>query len=165
MSKLAEAVQSTVPFNSLDVSLSGVVRYPDSRSTEFTVELKSKNVTFQPTNDGKSTVILTVAAASLNGDRTILAPKTENVTLVAANPDPTQLSQVLSRFQLTIRVPRKTQIVRVVMENQDGGEWARLISTAKQPTPHRQGKRQLHRYIDVRQIPCLRLRRRRSTRF
>ncbi|MGB7729760.1 MAG: VWA domain-containing protein [Candidatus Acidiferrum sp.] len=121
MSKLAEAVQSTIPFNSLNVSLSGVVHYPDSRSAEFTVELKSKNVIFQPTNDGKSTVILTVAAASLNGDRTILASKMENVTLVATNPDATQLSQVLSRFQLTIRVPRKTQIVRVVMENQDAG--------------------------------------------
>jgi VWFA-related protein len=121
MSKLVEAVQSTIPFNSLNVSLSGVVRYPDTRSAEFTVELKSKNVIFQPTSDGKNTVIMTVAAASLNGDRTILASKMENVTLVAANPDPAQMPHVLSRFRLTIRVPRKTQIVRVVMENQDGG--------------------------------------------
>jgi hypothetical protein len=121
MSKLAEAVQSTIPFHSLDVSLSGVVRYPDSRSAEFTVELKSKNVIFQPTDDGKNSVILTVAAASLNEDRTILASKTARVTLMSANQVPTQLPEVLSRFQLTIRVPRKTQIVRVVMENQDGG--------------------------------------------
>jgi VWFA-related protein len=122
MNKLAEAVQSTIPFHSLDVSLSGVVRYPDSRSAEFTVELKSKNVIFQPADDGgKNSAILTVAAASLNGDRTILASKTERVTLISADQDPTQLPEVLSRFQLTIRVPRKTQIVRVVMENQDGG--------------------------------------------
>jgi len=96
MSKLAEALQSSIPFNSLDVSLSGIVHYPDSQSVEFTVELKSKNVIFQPANDGKNTVILTVAAASLNGDRTILASKMENVTLVAANPDPAQMPQVLS---------------------------------------------------------------------
>jgi VWFA-related protein len=121
ISKLAEAVQSTIPFHSLEVSLSGVVSYPDSRTADFTVELKSKNVIFQPTGDGKNAVILTVAAASLNGDRSILASKTENVTLVAASPDPTQLPQVLSRFQLTIRVPRKTQLVRVVVEDQDGG--------------------------------------------
>jgi len=121
MSRLVEAVQSTIPFNSLNVSLSNVVRYPDSRSAEFTLELKSRNVLFQPTNDGKTTVILTVAAASLNQSRTILASNMENVTLVAANPDPAQAPEVLARFQLTIRVPRKTQTVRVVIENQDGG--------------------------------------------
>jgi hypothetical protein len=66
-------------------------------------------------------VILIVAAARLDGDRTILAFKMERVTLMLANPDPTHLPDVLPRFQLTIRVPRKTQFVRVVIKNHDGG--------------------------------------------
>jgi VWFA-related protein len=74
---LAEAVQSTIPFDALDVSLSGVVRHPDSQTAEFTVQVKSKNLTFLPTDDGKRAAHLTVTAASLNEDRTILASRTQ----------------------------------------------------------------------------------------
>jgi len=42
MTKLAEAAQSSIPFKALDVSLSDVVRHPDGRTAEFTVQLKSK---------------------------------------------------------------------------------------------------------------------------
>jgi len=121
MMKLAKAVQSTIPFNALDVSLSGVVRHPDSETAEFTVQLKSKNLTFLPTKDGKDAANLIVAAASLNEDRTILASRTQGAALLSATEDPSRLPEVVSRFQLTIRVPRKTKSVRVVMEDQDGG--------------------------------------------
>jgi len=85
------------------------------------VELKSKNITLLPTDDGKDTAKFTLAAASLKNDRSILAWKTENVTLVPTAPLPYRLAEVVSRFQLTINVPRKTQSLRVVLENQDGG--------------------------------------------
>lgn len=42
MIKLAEALLSTIPFDALNVSLSNVVRHPDSHTVEFTVQLKSK---------------------------------------------------------------------------------------------------------------------------
>jgi VWFA-related protein len=120
MNKLAEAVGSTVPFSALDVSLSDVVRHPDSQTVEFTVQLKSKNVTFLPAdNDGKSDAKLVLAAASLNEDARIVTSKVEPVTLVAH--DAARLPEVASRFQLTIRIPRKTERVRVVMEDEDGG--------------------------------------------
>jgi hypothetical protein len=61
MIKLAEAVQSTIPFVALNVSLSGVVRHPDTRTAEFTVELKSKNLSFEPSDDGKGVARLIVA--------------------------------------------------------------------------------------------------------
>ena len=61
MIKLAEAVQSTVPFDSLNVGLSGVVRHPDTRTAEFTVELKSKNLSFEPSDEGKAMAQLIVA--------------------------------------------------------------------------------------------------------
>jgi VWFA-related protein len=121
MMKLAEAVQSTIPFNALDVSLSGVVRHPDNQTAEFTVQLKSKNLNFLPKDDGKDAANLIVAAASLDEDRTILASKTERATLLSATEDSSRLPEVVSRFQLTIRVPRKTKSVRVVIEDQDGG--------------------------------------------
>ncbi len=121
MMKLAEAVQSTIPFNALDVSLSGVVRHPDSQTAEFTVQLKSKNLTFLPTKDGKDAANLIVVAASLNEDRTILASRTQGATLLSATEDPSRLPKVVSRFQLTIRVPRKAKGVRVVIEDQDSG--------------------------------------------
>jgi VWFA-related protein len=119
MAKLAEAVQATIPFNALDVSLSDVVRHPDSQTAEFTVQLKSKNLTFLPADDGKDAARLIVTAASLNEDGRIVASKVETATLLA--PDSAPLSEVVSRFQLIVRVPRQTRRVRVVMEDQDGG--------------------------------------------
>jgi len=86
MIKLAEAVKSTIPFDSLTVRLSGVVRHPDTRTAEFTVELKSKNLTFEPSEDGKGVAQLIVAAASLNQYGNILASRTQTVTLIALGP-------------------------------------------------------------------------------
>ena len=110
MDKLAEAVRSTVPFNALDVSLSGVARHPDTQTGEFTVQLKSKNVTFLPADDGKSAAKLIVVAASHNDDGRIVASKVETATLLAH--DSARLPEVASRFQLVIRVPRRTRRVR-----------------------------------------------------
>ena len=73
MMNLAEAMQSTIPFNALDIGLSDAVRYPDSESVEFTVQLNSKNLTFEPTEDGKSAATLLLAAASLDKYGSVLA--------------------------------------------------------------------------------------------
>jgi len=121
MLKLSEAVRSTIPLTALHLSLSNLVRHPDSRTAEVTVELESKNITLLPADDGKDTATFTVAAASLKKDRGILASKTENLTLVSTTPHPYRLPKVLWQFPLTIRVPPKTQSLRVVLENQDAG--------------------------------------------
>jgi VWFA-related protein len=121
MIKLAEAVQSTVPFDSLKVSLSGVVRCPDTRTAEFTVELKSKNLTFEPSDDGKGVAQLIVAAASLNKYGNILASRTQTVTLVAHSLYPAQLPEVASQFPFMLRVPRTTQRMRVIIQAEERG--------------------------------------------
>jgi hypothetical protein len=121
MIKLVEAVQSTVPFGSLNVSLSGVVSHPDTRTAEFTVELKSRNVTFEPSDDGRGVAQPIVAAASLNKYGNILASRTQSVTLVAHSLDPAQLPEVASQFPFTLRVPRKTQRVRVIIQAEERG--------------------------------------------
>jgi VWFA-related protein len=121
MVDLAEAVQSTIPFNALNVSLSGIVRHPDTRTAEFTVELKSDNLTFLPTEDGKTAANLILEAASLTGDGNILVSKAKTVTLLSTTQDSTRLPKVVSRLQFMIRVPRRTQSVRVVTEDLDSG--------------------------------------------
>ena len=119
MINLAEAARSTIPFTAFDVNISDVLRHPDSRTAEFTVQLKSKNVTFLPTDDGKNSANLILAAASLNTDQRILASRIHTLTLLTQDMRP--LPDVVSSFQLTIPVPRKTRRVRVVIENEDGG--------------------------------------------
>jgi hypothetical protein len=121
MIKFAEAVQSTIPFDALQVSLSGVVRHPDTGTAEFTVELKSKNLTFEPSEDGKGIAQLIVAAASLNQYGNILASRRQTVTLVAHSLNPAQLPEVASRFPFILRVPRKTRRVRLIIQSEDGG--------------------------------------------
>lgn len=121
MIKLAEAVESTIPFGSLNLSLSGVVRHPDTRTTEFTVEVKSKNLRFEPAPDGTGIAQLIVAAASLNQHGNILASSTHTVTLVAHSLDPAKLPDIASRFPFMLRVPRKTHRVRVIIQSADDG--------------------------------------------
>lgn len=142
MVKLAEAAQSSIDFTALEVTLSDVVRHPDARTMDCTVQLKSKNVPWLPADDGKDNSKLTFAAVSLNGNRTVLASTMRNVTLVTNPGDLNRLPDVVSQFQFTIRIPRKTQAVRVVLESQDGGRIGaaelnrQTIDTAPEaPTP------------------------------
>jgi hypothetical protein len=63
MMNLADAARSTIPYTALDVSLSGVVQHPDTRTAEFTtVQLGVKNLDWQPTEDGRRSANLILAA-------------------------------------------------------------------------------------------------------
>jgi VWFA-related protein len=118
---VAEAARSTIPFDALELKVSGVVRHPDARTVEFTVALNTKDLDWNETGDGKSVADLTLIAASLTGAREIVASKIEKVTLSSGMNDPALRSNVVTRFSLTVRVPRRTQRVRVVMETNDDG--------------------------------------------
>jgi VWFA-related protein len=121
MIKLAEAARSTIPLTALGMNISDVLRRPDTRTAEITVQLKGKNLDWQATDDGRSTADLILAEASLNGDKNILASKTEKVTIFSTVQDPAQRAEEVTRLPLTIRIPRKTKSVRVVMETEEGG--------------------------------------------
>lgn len=121
MIKLSEAVQAAIPFNSLEVSLTNVVRHPDSRTAEFTVILNSRNLDFLPTENGKNSVSLIVAAASLNGDRYILASRVQHATLETTTQDSARLPTVATRFQIVVPCPKRTRAVRIVVEDQNSG--------------------------------------------
>jgi VWFA-related protein len=121
MVNLAEAGQSTIPFKALDVNLSDVVRYPDTRTVGFTVHLNGKNLDWLPTDDERSSANLLLAAMSMTGDKSILASKIKRVTVSSSIHDPAERAKQTMNLPLTIRVPRKTKSVRVVMETAQGG--------------------------------------------
>jgi VWFA-related protein len=118
---LSQAARSTIPFTALDVGLADVVRHPDTRTVTFTVLLGTKNVGWEPAENGRSSSYITVATASLTGGQDILASKVERLELATSTQDPTHLDKLETRLPLTIRVPRKTQNVRVVIEAENGG--------------------------------------------
>ncbi len=121
MMKLAEAAQSTIPFTALDVRLANAIRHPDTRTAEFTVALRSTNLSFLPTEGGKYAANLSLAAVSLDQNQHIRASKIESVTVLSSTLDPTRLPEIASTFRVRVRVPRNTRTVRVVMENQENG--------------------------------------------
>lgn len=121
MINLSEAAHSTIAYKALDVSIPGVVRHPDARTAEFTVQLGLKGLDWTPTEDGKSTSNLILAAVSLSSDNTVLASRIERLTVYSASQDPARRTEKFTRLQLTLRVPRKTQHVRVLMETEAGG--------------------------------------------
>ena len=121
MIDIAEAVQSTIPFPALPLTIEGLVRHPDTGRMDFTVVLKSGNIDWQPADNGKSTIDLTLAAASLTERGDILASKVETLTISAATQDATRLADVMTRMSMRLRVPPKTQRVRVVVQSGENG--------------------------------------------
>jgi VWFA-related protein len=145
MINMTEAAQSTIPFTALDMKVFAIARHPDTRSAEIMVELDSKNLGWLPTENGKSRVNLNLAAMSLTGNLDVLASKTETVTQSAPTQDPAQLAKEVMRIKLTIRVPRKTQSVRVVVQTEVGGrigaadlDRRTIDATPATPTPEPQ---------------------------
>jgi len=122
MINLAEAVRSTIPLNALDIKISDVVRHPDSRSAEVSVEVKGKGLVWSGAENGKSITSLLVATASLSGRKEILASKYETLTFSAGTQDQSRLANKLTRLTVSLQVPRKTQSVRLVVQNEEGGQ-------------------------------------------
>ena len=121
MINLSEAAHSTIPLSALDMHVSSIVRHPDTRTAEVTVLLKSKGLDWEPIDNGKSTADITVVVASLTGSQEVLASKVERLVLRAPTQDPAHLANLVTPLQLTVRVPRKTQSIRVVTETANRG--------------------------------------------
>jgi len=108
-------------FESLEVTIEDLVRHPDTGTAEFTVLLTARNLDWQSTEDGKSRVELFLAAASLDGRRDFLASRLESLTATASNQDSTRLARTVTRMPVTIRIPRKTKSLRVVLQTAANG--------------------------------------------
>ncbi len=116
MVDLSEALRADIPFDTLGVSITDLVRHPDTSTAQFTVQIAPKNLEWQPSADGGSTVNLMLAAASLSGRRDFLASRVQGFSALASNQDPARLAKAVTRIPVTIRIPRKTQTVRVVVQ-------------------------------------------------
>jgi VWFA-related protein len=131
MVDLSAAARSSIAFENLGVKITDLVRHPDSNTAQFTVLVTSRNLDWQPTEDGKSTVDLLLAAASLSGGRDFLASRMQEYMAVANNQDPAQLARVVTRIPVTVRIPRKTQTVRVVIQLSENGRTGTAELTRK----------------------------------
>ena len=116
MVDLSEALRADIPFDTLGVSITDLVRHPDTSTAQFTVQIAPKNLEWQPSTDGGSTVNLMLTAASLSGRRDFLASRVQGFSALASNQDPARLAKAVTRIPVTIRIPRKTQTVRVVVQ-------------------------------------------------
>jgi hypothetical protein len=120
MSDLAEAVRSSVPFKALDLNIAGVVRHPDAQTAELTVWISGKNLDWQLSDDGKEQAFFTLQAVSLSRNNDVLASKMQKWRLSTPAQGLDRLANGSSRIPVTLRVPRRTRIVRVAIAS--GGE-------------------------------------------
>jgi VWFA-related protein len=121
MMNLSEAIRATLPYDSLGFVVENIVRHPDTSTAEFSLSMDSRTLTWQPADEGKSTSDLLMGAASLNGQRDILASRLEEYTITAHTQDTARLARSATQWSITIRIPRKTERVRIVMQNEGTG--------------------------------------------
>jgi VWFA-related protein len=118
---VVEAARSTIPFNALEVTISGVVRHPDTQTAEFTVDLQPKQLSWMPGDQGRSSTTLIVDAASLSDDRRLLTSKLQLLTIGANSQDTAKLAAGPGiPVSFTLHIPRHAKSVRVVMETETG---------------------------------------------
>jgi VWFA-related protein len=118
---IAEAVQTNVPLQSLGLTIEKVIRHSDTNSAEITVNLDTKNLGWQPAAAGRNTADIGFAAASLSTQRDVLASKTEGLTLINPPQDPSRPENVQAHLTITLRIPRRTKSVRVVIGSLTNG--------------------------------------------
>ncbi len=146
MANLSEAVQASIPFKALDVSVAGIVRHPDTNTAQFTILLHADNLHWLLDDSGRNAAGLIAAAVSLDKNRDMLASKMWEGSVSPRNPQIADriedVSNVQAKLLITVRIPRKTQSVRIVVETELGGRLGtadvdrKLIDAAPaEPTP------------------------------
>jgi VWFA-related protein len=121
ISDLADAARSTVPFTALTLKVSDIVQHPDTQTAAFTVLLKGKDLYWQPSDNGRCTTNVILKVVSLTGRGEIVASKVQELTLSGPTQNSMKLAEMATPLPLTVRVPKNTRIVRVVVESADNG--------------------------------------------
>jgi VWFA-related protein len=122
MQSIAEAARSTIPFGALHVTISDLVRHPDTQTAQFTARIPPKDLNWMPGDPGRSSTYVVIAAASLTDDRAVLTSRVQQMSVTVntqalTQPKPGETVAV----PLTLRIPKKAKSVRVVMESETGG--------------------------------------------
>ena len=118
---LSQAAYSTIPFSGIDISIGNLVRHPEVHTAQFTVFVQPKNLPWLSGANGTLSANLSVAAVSLSADRSALASRIETTTELALTLDATRVTGWPIRIPFTLRIPRKTRSVRVVVQTEPGG--------------------------------------------
>ena len=145
VSNLTEGVQSRLTYEALPLSVERVSRHPDADTVEFIVQLKLNRATWEPTQTGKSFTSYRVAIASLGVHREVLRSKLESLESTVPTQDPSRLSREVTLISEVIKVPRQSQSVRVLVEDDGSGrvgavEVDRTTLKGAPPTPSAQPK-------------------------
>ena len=138
---LVEAAQSTIPFNTLRVQIEGIVRHPDTRTADITIQLGDRNLDWLPSADGKSSETTMLASVtSRDKYQRVLASRMERFRVSVSSRDVAELANHRTRLAMTVRTPKKTRDIRVVMETETGGKLGSAVAnqaalTAAPETP------------------------------
>ena len=114
---LMRTTSSTIAFDALDLTARVTSRHPDANTGTFKLNLSSKNLSWNPTDQGKSITSILVQASSLSSRRETLSSKTEALTLTAPTQNPADLARTANIFSITLRVPRKAKSVRFAVSD------------------------------------------------
>jgi VWFA-related protein len=118
---VVEAARSTIPFTALDVSISDLVRHPDTQTAQFTARLRPGQLSWQPADNGRSVTNLAIAAASLSEDRRLLTSKLQWMTIQVNSQNLAKVDTGPAiPVSFTLRIPKHAKSVRVVMETETG---------------------------------------------
>jgi VWFA-related protein len=126
MVDISEAAHSTIPYNSLQLTISDIVRHPDTDTAQFIATLTGEAIRWQPAEGQQSTAGFILATASRDKQQDVLSSRIEGLSITAHTQDPIHLVKSVSRIPLTVRIPHKTDTVRVIVQAREGG----LIGTA-----------------------------------
>ena len=153
LNDIVEAANSSVPFTALGLSMKSMIRHPDTRTLDMTVQLQDRNLSWFGTPDGRSQARLLLAAFSIANDGRILAAHIERVSFLTSLQDPVARAALVTPMSITVHFPRKAQHLRVVAESEDGGRIGTVDLTRKaiqavpaKPTPLPQLQHRPHRY-------------------
>jgi VWFA-related protein len=115
--EMVDAAHSTLSFGGLSTTATAVAQHPDTHTGDFKLDVRSKNIDWQPIQDGNSATEIDVLAVSLSDSRDILAFKDEALQLTAHTQDPTHLIKVQNILPISLRIPRKTRTIRFVLRD------------------------------------------------
>ena len=120
MTSISSAVRAAIPFNLLAVEITNVVRHPDTRTVEFTANLKSKDLNFIHHENGATAAQVLAGVASLDQDRSILASRLR-LTRLTSSKDLSRLPDVAWQTRFMLPLSKRTQWIRLAIVDEDGG--------------------------------------------
>jgi VWFA-related protein len=142
---MEQAARSTIPFSAINLTVSNVVKHPDSLTAGLTLVLKGKNILWQSADDGNSMTHVHLATASLKANGEILSSKVQSVAWTANTRDPARLADDEITLTVTVPVSEETRRVRVIVATADGEQMGTadvdrrtIDSAASTPSPEPQ---------------------------